>query len=220
MHRYQKYTCFLLILILGLFSNLSAQSFRHLGIEDGLSQPSVMRIEQDGLGRMWFGTNEGVNIYDGTRVTTYKGYVSTADKGSLWLGNAVEHLKADKKGNMYIICNSNLFFYNLETDVFSQLTADGLTTAIEIVGDSVIYAKNDSIYVLSDGIDNPKAFMKLPADLVNFLLADEGKLYIGTDKGLFVSDLNNLSAYTSVLSNEDIYNIVKTVLKNYGLVPE
>ena len=60
---------------------------------------------------MWFGTNEGVNVYDGTRVTTYKGYVSTADKGSLWLGNAVEHLKADKKGNMYIICNGNLFFY-------------------------------------------------------------------------------------------------------------
>lgn len=209
MHRYQKYTCFLFILILGLFSNLSAQSFRHLGIEDGLSQPSVMRIEQDGLGRMWFGTNEGVNIYDGTRVTTYKGYVSTADKGSLWLGNAVEHLKADKKGNMYIICNGNLFFYNLETDVFSQLTGDGLTTAIEIVGDSVIYAKNDSIYVVLGGIDKPKAFMKLPADLVNFLLADEGKLYIGTDKGLFVSDLNNLSAYTSVLSNEDIYNIVK-----------
>ena len=198
MHRYQKYTCFLFILILGLFSNLSAQSFHHIGIEDGLSQPSVMRIEQDGLGRMWFGTNEGVNIYDGTRVTTYKGYVSTADKGSLWLGNAVEHLKADKKGNMYIICNSNLFFYNLETDVFSQLTGDGLTTAIEIVGDSVIYANNDSIYVLSDGIDRPKSFMKLPARLVNFLLADEGKLYIGTDKGLFVSDLNNLSAYTSV----------------------
>ena len=112
MHRYQKYTCFLFLLILSLFSNLSAQSFHHLGIEDGLSQPSVMRIEQDGLGRMWFGTNEGVNIYDGTRVTTYKGYVSTADKGSLWLGNAVEHLKADKKGNMYIICDSNLFFYN------------------------------------------------------------------------------------------------------------
>lgn len=169
MHRYQKYTCFFFILILGLFSNLSAQSFHHIGIADGLSQPSVMRIAQDGLGRMWFGTNEGVNIYDGTRVTTYKGYISGTDKGSLWLGNAVEHLKADKKGNMYIICNSNLFFYNLETDVFSQLTGDGLTTAIEIVGDSVIYAKNDSIYVVSGGIDKPKAFMKLPVNLVNYL---------------------------------------------------
>ena len=39
--------------------------FKHLGMSDGLSQVSVMSIYQDCLGRMWFGTREGVSIYDG-----------------------------------------------------------------------------------------------------------------------------------------------------------
>ena len=34
--------------------------FKHLGMSDGLSQVSVMSIYQDCLGRMWFGTREGV----------------------------------------------------------------------------------------------------------------------------------------------------------------
>ena len=40
--------------------------FKHIGREEGLSQSSVMAIYQDKLGRMWFGTREGVNIYNST----------------------------------------------------------------------------------------------------------------------------------------------------------
>ena len=43
--------------------------FSKIGIEEGLSQLSVMTIYQDELGRMWFGTREGLNIYDGNRIT-------------------------------------------------------------------------------------------------------------------------------------------------------
>lgn len=66
--------------------------------------------------------------------------------------------------------------------MFRQLTGDKQTTAIEIVGDSVIYAKNDSIYVVSGGIDKPKAFMKLPAELVNFYWLMKGSCISGPIK--------------------------------------
>ena len=39
--------------------------FKHLGKTDGLSQISVISICQDELGRMWFGTLEGLSFYDG-----------------------------------------------------------------------------------------------------------------------------------------------------------
>lgn len=51
----------LLILIVCLFAlNIQAMRFRHLSMPDGLSQLSVLSIYQDRLGRMWFGTEEGV----------------------------------------------------------------------------------------------------------------------------------------------------------------
>ena len=46
--------------------------FKHLGKADGLSQISVVSICQDELGRMWFGTLEGLSCYDGNEMVVYK----------------------------------------------------------------------------------------------------------------------------------------------------
>jgi ligand-binding sensor domain-containing protein len=46
--------------------------FEHLSIEDGLSQSVVNVILQDQLGFMWFGTQDGLNRYDGQQITIFK----------------------------------------------------------------------------------------------------------------------------------------------------
>ena len=56
-----------LILLLGFCSGIYPIYFKHIGMQEGLSQLSVMAIYQDNLGRMWFGTEEGINIYDGVQ---------------------------------------------------------------------------------------------------------------------------------------------------------
>lgn len=45
--------------------------FRHYSVEDGLSSNTVRTIIQDKYGFMWFGTDEGLNRYDGTVIKTY-----------------------------------------------------------------------------------------------------------------------------------------------------
>ena len=40
-----------------------------LSTDDGISQNSVQAIAQDSLGRMWFGTQDGLNRYDGVEYT-------------------------------------------------------------------------------------------------------------------------------------------------------
>ncbi|MCP4154822.1 MAG: SpoIIE family protein phosphatase [bacterium] len=46
--------------------------FKHISTELGLSQNSISCIMQDSSGFMWFGTQEGLNKYDGYTFTVYK----------------------------------------------------------------------------------------------------------------------------------------------------
>ena len=53
---------------------------RHIGVESGLSQSTVLAILQDRTGLMWIGTKSGLNRYDGT---LFKWYYSHPDGHSL-----------------------------------------------------------------------------------------------------------------------------------------
>lgn len=46
--------------------------FEHLSIEHGLSQSTVSVILQDSFGFMWFGTDDGLNRYDGYQFRVYR----------------------------------------------------------------------------------------------------------------------------------------------------
>ncbi|MEM7381558.1 MAG: two-component regulator propeller domain-containing protein [Bacteroidota bacterium] len=74
--------------------------FRHLTMDDGLSQSSVTCILKDSKGFMWFGTEDGLNRYDGNRIVVYRhqpndstslssSYITAlaeTDDGNLWVG--------------------------------------------------------------------------------------------------------------------------------------
>jgi len=74
--------------------------FERIGIEDGLSHSAVWKILQDSEGYMWFGTQDGLNRYDGYNFAVYRhdpndpqslrdDYVSSMYEdrsGVLWIG--------------------------------------------------------------------------------------------------------------------------------------
>ncbi|MCK5170755.1 MAG: hypothetical protein KAQ75_12825 [Bacteroidales bacterium] len=43
--------------------------FNHISIDDGLSQNAIVSICQDKYGFMWFGTENGLNRYNGYNIT-------------------------------------------------------------------------------------------------------------------------------------------------------
>jgi len=66
------YLLFLSLNVLLSFSQDRSLSFRHLTIADGLSYSSVHVSFQDKDGFMWFGTDLGLNKFDGNTFTIYK----------------------------------------------------------------------------------------------------------------------------------------------------
>ena len=49
---------------------VTAQTYKYIGIEDGLSNRRIFNIQKDAQGYMWFLTNEGMDRYNGRRSHT------------------------------------------------------------------------------------------------------------------------------------------------------
>lgn len=74
-------------------------NFRNITIEDGLSQASVETILQDRKGYIWFGTNDGLNRYNGYN---FKVYRHEKDNSSSIINNYIVDLKEDFEGNIWV----------------------------------------------------------------------------------------------------------------------
>ncbi len=73
--------------------------FDRIGLEHGLSQSTVYAIVKDRLGFLWFGTQDGLNRFDGYTMTVFKH--NAADSNSL-SDNVVWSLLSDRDGNVWI----------------------------------------------------------------------------------------------------------------------
>ena len=106
----------LLLLFLWAFIQIQAIHFRHIGMKEGLSQLSVMAIYQDKLGRMWFGTEEGLSIYDGVNTIAYKP-ADYKTSGNFIIGNKIHYITDDREGNVYFNADNTLIRYDILTKV-------------------------------------------------------------------------------------------------------
>jgi len=76
--------------------------FGHLSVEDGLSQSSVLAICQDRKGFTWFGTEDGLNRFDGYNFTIYRPEPGNPHSLSY---NIVFALAEDSRGELWIGTN-------------------------------------------------------------------------------------------------------------------
>ncbi len=96
-----RYMLLILYLFL-LYFNARAQNhiyFHHITVVDGLSQSSVTCIAQDDKGFMWFGTQDGLNRYDGYNIKVFKN--NPIDSTSL-INNFIFSIYNDATGAMYV----------------------------------------------------------------------------------------------------------------------
>ena len=73
--------------------------FERFSLADGLSQNSVLSALQDSKGYLWFGTQDGLNRYDGYTFTIFKHDPDNADSLS---NNGVISLLEDHEGMLWV----------------------------------------------------------------------------------------------------------------------
>lgn len=106
----------------GARSQYEHLSFERIGLEKGLSQSTVTSILQDRQGLMWFGTQDGLNRYDGYTFTVYRHRAS--DSSSL-SDNNVLALCNGADGDIWVATeNGGVNRYVYDQDKFIQYKHD------------------------------------------------------------------------------------------------
>ncbi len=112
------------LLLTPLLSAADSRSmrFEHLSRADGLSQAFVYAIEQDAKGFMWFGTQEGLNRWDGYTFTVFAH--DPADPGSI-SDESIRTLLVSSDGTLWVGTDAGgLSRYDAASETFTNFMHD------------------------------------------------------------------------------------------------
>ena len=178
--------------------------FDHISIEQGLSQSSVRVIFQDSRGFLWFGTEDGLNRYDGY---TFKTYKPDPDVPSSLSDRAITSIVEDKDGYLWIATQlGGLNQYDPRTEKFVRyLYDDSDPPSLSDNHVNVLYIdKNNSLWVGTiNGLDlfdrqtntfkhygyNPSQQEGISGKYITAIYQDSrGRFWVGTGNGLNLFD--------------------------------
>ena len=210
-------------------SNNGGINFKRITVENGLSQTTVEYIYQDSDGYMWFGTDNGLNKYDGTNFEVYKYKGTNSNKDSI-SGDIIVAIEEDSEGYLWIGTTTGLSRLDRKTGEIKNYLADGKSGSIsngnicEIFIDSKermwvstanglnLYDKKSDTFTRVLYSNN---YNVLTSQSIYSIVEDSNNVYwIGTDKGLnkYNEDTGEITKYTStdknkLISNNSIYDL-------------
>jgi len=174
--------------------------FQHITTEDGLSQSTINYLFQDSKGFIWFGTQDGLNNYDGYKLRIYKYDELNAHSLS---DNFVTSIYEDKSGEIWVGTESGgLNKFERKTETFTHYKHDA-NNPMSLGTNRVLSIYEDKLGVLWIGTDdgglnqfnretehfihythNPADPHSLSDNTVLSIYEDHAnRLWIGTDDG-------------------------------------
>jgi ligand-binding sensor domain-containing protein/signal transduction histidine kinase/AraC-like DNA-binding protein len=176
--------------------------FDHLTTRDGLSQNSVLAILQDNFGFMWFGTRDGLNMYNGISMQVFNHDIF--DENSL-SNSHINHIAEDSQGNLWISTINGLTKFIRETETFKRYYIPDITEesyifcTLEDNNGNLWVGTREGIYIL-DKKQNilvpfqfPANVIEKPGRLVKTIFEDQfGSIWFGTfSNGLYCYNPSN-----------------------------
>ncbi|RXK62868.1 response regulator [Lacibacter luteus] len=157
-----------------------------------MSSNSVLSITQDRSGFLWFGTQIGLNRYDGTRFKTY--FHNNKDSNTLYNNNVIS-LLCDSRKTIWAGTSTGLNRYNEAKDQFERIqlrtSPVNINSVYEDRQGNIWVGSSDGLYLFSNGqTDKPTIFKAgnangIAGNNVRAVFEDHNKhLWVGTNKGL------------------------------------
>lgn len=207
------------LLILPLYAqNPTPINFVHIGLNDGLSQSTVVDITQDRQGNMWFATHNGLNKFDGYGFTVYQ----HNDQDSYSIGNdIVRTCITDRQGRIWAGTNEGVSLYDAGMDRFEnfrfmeggeKLTVNGI---VEIDNKLLLCIRKRRLLLFDT--ETRQFSEKLPIPSLSSIVPtviyrQDEHIYIGTLQGLFIYSIrtNKLEKFApEELQGKEIYSILQ-----------
>lgn len=192
--------------------------FNSLTIEDGLSQSTIYDITEDRLGFMWFGTQDGLNRYDGVKFDQLR-HVSSDPKSLV--SPTVSRLLHDQNDTIWVLTPQGVDGVNIHTLEVTHWTQNlkELTTDDELSGDSfqvhaISLTQDNNLLVLTKNFialieESDGAVTRLTQfdDVVQSyeasqFLANNNRIYLLDDSCVISVDMTGRDKSTECLSSD------------------
>jgi ligand-binding sensor domain-containing protein len=99
------------------FAQSAGITFKHINYEQGLSNSTIEAITQDSRGFIWMGTRDGLNLYDGYRMTVFR---NEKGKPGTLSDNYITCLYTDKQNTLWIGTLNGLNRFDETTKSFTS----------------------------------------------------------------------------------------------------
>lgn len=189
------------LFVINLHAQMNNLKFEKLTIEEGLSQNSSFCILQDRKGLMWFGTEDGLNRYDGYNFKVYK--TESNDSSSI-SSNYVLSMFEDQQGVLWVGTDGgglNQYDSNKESFFHYINIPDNQNSLSHNRVNSICADASGNIWIGTNGggldkfdpatkqfthfKNDPENLNSLSSDMVYSVIWDKsGFLWIGTENGL------------------------------------
>ncbi len=204
----KKWSIFILVLL--PLGTLLAQSYKYIGVEDGLSNRRVSSIEKDKKGYMWFLSQEGVDRYNGKDFKQYK-IAESNDELAPVLN--LTWLYIDNTSTIWQIGrNGKIFQYVPQSDKFVMIYKLPEDEATEIDysfidnNQRIWLCTKEKIYLYNIRTkETTTLHNEINEAYTDIRQVDNSHFYIGTEVGVHYANLENTSIHLlPVKTLEDI----------------
>ncbi len=185
--------------------------FKHYNNKHGLSHNSVFCSLQDQKGFMWFGTDDGLNRFDGY---TFKIYRYNSWEESSIPGDHIISLSEGTDGKIWVCTNQGTCYYDYHTNSFHPLTFPGRNNQTEYF-QSVLEDKRSNLWCMEYNYivkysPTEKSIQVYPAEKYfhpnNMILSEDGY-------PIFCDD-SNIYSYRNETNSFDMTPILEEEEKN------
>ena len=98
-----------------------SQSYDRITLDNGLSQSNINCITQDSTGFIWFGTNGGLNRYDGSE---FKVFLHSKTDSTSIANNIINNVYIDEAGKIWVGTQNGLSIYDPTLDKFDNYKSE------------------------------------------------------------------------------------------------